>query len=99
MSSPRDSRKQISQAFAGAGAGLDQQMIAIIKGVSHCAQHVNLWLTVLVAGKDLFQRTAWQQDRGQQIHVQRLRLLRRRQLLVEPRTAIDFGVEQRSQRA
>ncbi len=80
---PGDGRQQVGQALAGAGAGLDQQVVAVVEGVGHGAQHLHLWLAVLVARQGLGQRAVRLQEAGQQFHVDRRRLLGGRQLGVE----------------
>ena len=75
---PEHRRQQIRHALAHAGAGLNQQMPRIIKGLHHAAKHFDLPRPRLIAGHQTGERPAGLQQRRNRLHVQRRAVRMRR---------------------
>ena len=67
----RNGRQQIGNALARAGAGLHQQVLALIERLGDGAQHLYLLRAMLKPGKVMGKEAASLKHRGQLDHVQR----------------------------
>jgi len=63
-------RDEVGHGLARACAGLDEQVLAVVEGLGHGAQHLPLFRAVLVAGQALRQQAIFLQQAGQSLGVQ-----------------------------